>query len=119
MKIFISWSKPTSQAIAEALRDFLNNFFKSKTLSVYMSSSSIKPGEDWFDSIRSGIKGSEICLIIMTDENEYSRWIHFEGGAIAYNTKSLNIIPILFTTRDLEERSPLVDINTLNLEKIR
>lgn len=107
MKLFISWSKTTSREIALALKEFLVEFFNSKTLEVYLSASNIRPGENWFDSIRNGITGSEICIIVMTDENELSRWTHFEAGAIAFNTKSSNIIPLLATTRDIDETSPL------------
>lgn len=44
---------------------------------------------------------------MLTDENEYSRWIYFESGAIAFNGKSKNIIPILFSSRSIDETSPL------------
>ncbi|KSV63092.1 hypothetical protein N183_36240 [Sinorhizobium sp. Sb3] len=106
MKLFISWSKNTSKEIALTLKEFLSDFFRSKNLEIYLSTS-IQPGENWFDSIRDGIKDSEICIIVMTDENELSRWTHFEAGAIAFNTKSSNVIPLLVTSRDLDETSPL------------
>ena len=104
MKLFISWSKNTSKEIALTLKEFLSDFFRSKNLEIYLSTS-IQPGENWFDSIRDGIKDSEICIIVMTDENELSRWTHFEAGAIAFNTKSSNVIPLLVTSRDLDTQA--------------
>ena len=107
MKIFISWSKQTSHQIAMALRNFLNEFFKSRKLDIYLSSKEIDPGENWFDNIKAAISYSNLCIIVLTDENEFSRWIYFESGAIAFNTKSSNIIPFLATGRNIDENSPL------------
>lgn len=72
-----------------------------------MSAAKIEPGENWFDSIRDAIAGSSLCIIVLTDENELSRWIYFEAGAIAFNTKSSHIIPLLITSREVDRESPL------------
>lgn len=107
MRIFISWSKESSRSIALALQEFVSDFFRSRSLDFYVSATNILPGEGWLESIKSGIRESEMCILILTDENEFSRWAHFEAGAVAFNTKSTNVIPLLFTTRDMDSRSPL------------
>jgi hypothetical protein len=107
VKIFVSWSKDISHSVAVYLQVFLKDFFKSKSLDIYVSSERIVAGETWFDNIKEAIKESSLCIIVMTDENEYSRWVYFEAGAIAFNTKSTNIIPILLTADSLDGGSPL------------
>ncbi|MGI3166835.1 TIR domain-containing protein [Pseudooceanicola sp. 200-1SW] len=85
----------------------MSEFFKSRKLDFFVSAANIMPGEGWLDSIRHSIKESEICILILTDENEFSRWAHFEAGAVAFNTKSTNVVPLLFTSREMDNRSPL------------
>lgn len=107
MHIFVSWSKDTSRAAALYLREFIKEFFKSKTLDIYVSSDRIVAGENWFDNIKDAISKSSLCILILTDDNEFSRWIYFEAGAIAFNTKATNIIPLLLSSKQLDPGSPL------------
>lgn len=107
MNMFISWSKDTSKKLAFETKKFIEDFFESKSINIYLSSDQIDTGSYWFDDIRDAIESSNLCLIILTDENEFSRWIYFESGAIAFNGKSKNIIPFLFSSRALDPSSPL------------
>lgn len=107
MRIFISWSKQSSDPSLWLCRSLYQIFFQSRSLDFYVSATNILPGEGWLESIKSGIRDSEMCILVLTDENEFSRWAHFEAGAVAFNTKSTNVIPLLFTTRDMDNRSPL------------
>ncbi|HEY4308067.1 MAG TPA: toll/interleukin-1 receptor domain-containing protein [Pirellulales bacterium] len=108
MKIFISWSKDASKQAAIELKKFISEFFRSKSLDIFLSISEIQPGEAWFDKVREAIEGSSVCIIVLTDENELSRWLYFEAGAIAFNTESSkNIVPLLLNSREIDKSSPL------------
>ena len=61
MEIFISWSRPFSNAIAIELKEFINNVFAlpNKTTSlinVFVSSEDIEPGTDWDNKIHKELK---------------------------------------------------------------
>lgn len=107
MQIFFSWSKSSSRQVASVLEKYIHIFFRSRSLETFVSQSKIEPGDKWNEIIAEAIRESELCIIVFTTENEFSRWLHFESGAIAFNTKSANIIPFLFQGAALDSDSPL------------
>lgn len=78
--VFISWSGTASKAVAEALREWLPDFFQS--VDPFMSGEDIVAGDLWFDRIGRALRDSQFCIICVTPENLSSSWLHFEAGAI-------------------------------------
>lgn len=78
--VFISWSGTASKAVAEALREWLPDFFQS--VEPFMSGEDIVAGDLWFDRIGRALRDSQFCIICVTPENLGSSWLHFEAGAI-------------------------------------
>jgi hypothetical protein len=81
MKVFISWSGERSQALAQALRDWLPLVLHY--VEPWLSQSDIEPGERWASEVSKELEVSNFGIICVTKENTESPWILFEAGALA------------------------------------
>lgn len=108
MKIFISWSKESGNVVAVALKEFIQEVFgERQNLQVFVSSQDIYAGERWFDKIADEISKARVAIICLTKENENSKWLNFESGAIAFNKENAIICPFLADIDKLENENPL------------
>jgi hypothetical protein len=81
MKVFLSWSKPRSQEVASALRDWLPDVLQ--TSDPWMAAEDIQAGQRWGKEIESQLDTSAIGIICVTPENQAEPWLNFEAGAIS------------------------------------
>lgn len=81
MKLFISWSGPTSQSIANELRTWLPLILPS--LKLFITTGDIEKGAQWQGVIRSELEDSAYGLVILTEDNIASQWLAFEAGALS------------------------------------
>lgn len=98
MKVFISWSKGRSRAVAEALRDWLPDVIQ--TVEPWVSSEDIDAGKRWNTEIAQQLAETRFGIICVTPENQEAPWILFEAGALAKTIESTNVCPYLV---DLEK----------------
>jgi len=98
--IFLSWSGERSKEIAIIFDKFLSDIFGNK-VETWISTHSIKPGDNGAVKIDEGLLNSNFGIYFLTEENVESEWIHYELGAIhaaKYNAKNVKItIPYLLT----------------------
>lgn len=109
MKIFISWSKVRSNKVALLVKKLITDVFdnEKKQLDFFISSEDIYAGEDWFKRITAEIESSDLAIICLTRENKYSKWLDFESGAMAFNSKKAIVCPYLIDFGKLNEGNPL------------
>jgi hypothetical protein len=79
--IFISWSGPRSQHIAETLKTWLPTLLQSAK--PWMSESDIEKGTRGLDEIGKALAGIKIGITCLTPENLNASWILYEAGALA------------------------------------
>jgi hypothetical protein len=81
--------------IADKLKIFLLNAFP-ENLDVFVASDpdSITFSQDWFDTIKLGIRNCDFMIILCTPDSVIRPWINFEAGAATILGK--NIGPICF-----------------------
>ena len=79
MNVFISWSKPRSQAIAEFLRQWLKDLIPS--LDPWVSSEDLRKGKPWFGAVQDQLKEMKAAVVCVTPENLHEDWLLFEAGA--------------------------------------
>jgi hypothetical protein len=104
MKVFISWSGPVSQQIAEVLRDWLPLILQQ--VKPFITTSDIDKGAKWLGEISAELNSSNYGIVCLTSENVDSTWLAFEAGALS---KQLNgrVAPLLFDIGHAKVRAPL------------
>ena len=70
MEVFISWSGPRSEKVAEALRDWLPSVIQS--VEPFMSASDIEKGSRWSKDISMHLEKAQFGLICLTPDNSRS-----------------------------------------------
>lgn len=78
MKVFLSWSGERSQALAQALRDWLPLVLHFAE--PWLSHSDIEPGERCASEVSKELEASNFGIMCVTKENTASPWILFEAG---------------------------------------
>jgi hypothetical protein len=86
MKIFLSWSKPRSHAVAEALNDWLKRVIQAVKP---FYSPDIEKGANWSKELDTALEGTRFGIICLTPDNLDSTWIHYEAGALSKTPDAL------------------------------
>ncbi|MGD0923007.1 MAG: toll/interleukin-1 receptor domain-containing protein [Terriglobia bacterium] len=94
MKVFLSWSGPTSKALARALRDWLPMVIQA--VKPWMSERDIGPGERWGTEVAGELAEAKFGIICLTPDNLTEPWILFEAGALSKTLETTYVCPYLF-----------------------
>jgi hypothetical protein len=81
MRIFISWSKDYSKAVALAMSDWLKDVFPG--IETFVSDVDIRKGARWGNEIVAELNKCNFGLVCLTPDNLKEPWIHFESGALS------------------------------------
>jgi hypothetical protein len=115
MKVFISWSGERSQAIAQALRDWVPLVLHF--VEPWLSKSDINAGERWALEIAKELEANDCGIICITRENVDSPWILFESGALAKSMQQGRVIPLLFNIDFSDISGPLAQFQAKKIDK--
>lgn len=115
MKVFLSWSGKRSQAIAEALRDWLPKVIQA--VQPWLSAVDIERGARWSTDIASELAQTSFGVLCLTPENLDSSWIHFEAGALSKTLDKTYVCPYLFDMEPADLKGPLVQFNVAKANK--
>ncbi len=107
MKVFVSWSKPASRAVAQLFTDWLPKVIQ-ECRAPYFSVETDK-GDAWFQAITQNLQDSKIGVVFITRENLREEWIHFEAGAI-YAALDKRVFPILVGISKTDYDGPLSNL---------
>lgn len=94
MKVFISWSGKTSNAVAVLLKDWLPLVIQS--VDPYVSSEDIQSGSRWAAEVASELDQSAIGILCVTAANIDAPWLNFEAGALSKSIDRSRVVPFLF-----------------------
>jgi hypothetical protein len=91
MKVFISWSGPSSKQLALTLRQVIPDALQN--VEVWMSNVDIPAGERWAVTLASGLQESRFGILCLTPDNLMAPWLLFEAGALARSLQSGRVVP--------------------------
>jgi hypothetical protein len=80
MKVFLSWSGPMSQRIAEILRKYLPLMIND--ISPFLSRHDVESGTRWNLQLSQELRETEFGILCLTQNNLTSPWLLFEAGAL-------------------------------------
>lgn len=109
MNVFLSWSGPKSQAVAEEFNQWLQCVLQS--VQPWISTTSIESGSLWFDEISNSLSESGTGIVFVTQENKNSPWILFEAGALAKGLKLSRVCTFLTDLTPQDINNPLMHFN--------
>lgn len=113
MKLFISWSKDTSHAVALVLHDWLPLVVPSAD--PWVSSEDIAKGTRGRDAIVKELAGTGQGVICLTQENVREPWLNFEAGALSNHPSDPRVRTVLFDLKPSDVVGPLSDFQHTNL----
>jgi TIR domain len=116
MKVFLSWSGPTSKAIAEALRDWLP--FVIPDTETWMSDTDIDAGARWSFELAEQLADTAIGIICLTRDNLAAPWLQFEAGALSKTLDNSRVIPYLFNLTPANLAGPLTQFQAVTADKV-
>jgi len=105
MRVFLSWSKSISRAVATALHDWIPLVIQDAR--PFISSGDIEKGKRWSDVIGEELNKASYGIICVTKENLNEPWLHFEAGAISKALDKASVSPFLFNVDPSEVHGPL------------
>ncbi len=115
MRMFISWSGPTSQQVAEAIYDWFPSVLQVVT--PYISSEDIDKGSRWSIELARELESSSYGIICVTPDNMAAPWLNFEAGALSKALDSSRVSPFLFNVRKSELTGPLAQFQATSYER--
>ena len=108
MKVFISWSKPESRAIADLFRDWLPKVIQ-ECRDPFMSTETSK-GEAWFTSITGALEAAKVGVVFITGANQHEPWLNFESGALLTKLNKQKLYPVLVGLKKADYDGPLTNL---------
>lgn len=105
MKVFLAWSGPTSQKLAEFMHGWLPSVVQA--IEPFMSAEDIRAGQRWSSEIGARLAEVNFALLCLTPTNLNSQWIHFEAGAVSKNLEQGRVSGLLFDVSATQIQFPL------------
>lgn len=105
MKIFISWSGDRSQALADAIKDWLKPILHFAQ--PWLSTADIKSGDRWSIEIAKELQDTNFGILCVTSDNLNAPWLLFEAGALAKSIDEGRVIPLLLDIEKSDLSGPL------------
>jgi TIR domain len=105
VRVFLTWSGPTSKRVAATLREWLPRVIQSTV--PYMAEEDLGKGQKWFAEISSQLGQSDFGIVCLTPENLNEPWIHFEAGALGGKLDQARVTPFLVGLSPSDIAGPL------------
>lgn len=113
--LFISWSGKVSREIATALHEWLPTVVQ--VVNPFMSEKDIEAGQRGLDEIADNLKAIKVGVFCVTPDNQESRWLNFEAGALSRQLDESRVIPLLFGVERSQVKHPLGQFQAVELNK--
>lgn len=116
MKVFLSWSGPTSREVAFALHGWLP--YVIQVVRPFMSEDDIEKGRLWNEELERELKEASHGIICVTKENYEKPWINFEAGAVLKAMDDASeVFLFLFNVEPRAVQGPLKSFQSTSYEK--
>lgn len=113
-KVFIGWSGPRSNAVAEALVVWLPSVIQAAEPWL---SKGIEPGAAWFPEIGGKLQSAQYGVLCITPENATQPWVLFEAGALALAAGERKACPFLLDLPATALPGPLAQLQAVNADR--
>lgn len=113
MKVFVSWSKPLSHAVAELLQEWLPDVIQD--IETWVSTEDISKGARWNSEINSASNSTGQGIFCVTHVNLHEPWLNFEAGALAKSVGSSLARPLLVDLGPSDVTGPLAQFQATQL----
>lgn len=115
MKIFISWSGDRSQALANALKDWLKPILHFAQ--PWLSTADIQSGDRWGNEIAKELQDTNFGILCVTSDNLTAPWLLFEAGALAKSIDDGRVIPLLLDIEKSDLSGPLTQFQAEKVDE--
>lgn len=115
MKIFISWSGERSQALAQAVNDWLKPILHFAE--PWLSTSDIQSGDRWGNELAKRLQDTNFGILCVTSDNLNAPWLLFEAGALAKSIDDGRVIPLLLDLEKSDLSGPLTQFQAEKADK--
>ena len=105
MKVFLSWSGERSRQVAESLKSWLPDVIQE--VDPWVSTQDIAKGGRGVKEITHELAATDFGIVCITPENEASKWINFEAGALAKQFEIAHVVPFLIDMKIADLAGPL------------
>lgn len=115
MKLFISWSGKRSNAMAEALHEWIPLVLHY--VEPWLSQTDIEAGQRWAEQVAKELETSNFGLVCVTQENVASPWVLFEAGALAKSLQGSRVVPFLLDLEFRDITGPLAQFQAKKVDR--
>ena len=115
VKVFVSWSGPLSNKLADAFRTWLPAALQS--VEPYFTPADIEKGARWHTDISKELEESEIGVLFVTRNNIASQWLLYEAGALSKKLDKSKVCPIVFGIGQNDLPGPLRQFQATEFNK--
>jgi hypothetical protein len=115
MRVFLSWSGPTSKAVATALYELLPAMIQQAK--PWMSGESIQAGERWANEVEGELEKSNFGIVCLTPTNIREPWLNFESGALGKVASRSKVIPYLLGLEPTDVTGPLSQFQMMRADE--
>jgi hypothetical protein len=105
MKVFLSWSGESSQALAGILREWLALVFPD--VSFWISSRDIQAGQRWGNELDRELEATGFGILCLVPTNLLAPWLIFDAGALSKSVVSSRVVPYCLGLLPGEVQGPL------------
>ncbi len=113
--VFISWSGPSSKAVAEVLYEWLP--VALQTIKPFLSTEDLKKGGRWQNDLTVELAKDSFGILCLTPSNLTAPWILFEAGALSKSLGDGQVAPFLVGVKPSDLPPPLTQFNAVFAEK--
>jgi TIR domain len=115
MKIFISWSAERSQALAQAINEWLKPILHFAE--PWLSTTDIQSGDRWGNELAKQLQDTNFGILCVTSDNINAPWLLFEAGALAKSIDDGRVIPLLLDLEKSDLSGPLTQFQAEKADK--
>lgn len=115
MNLFISWSGPSSQRIAEELSRWIPTVVQA--VRPWMSSEDLRAGSRWLTDLAQQLDQADFGILCVTALNLEAPWLLFEAGALSKSLREGCVVPYLIDCHPSQVRGPLAQFQLVSADE--
>jgi hypothetical protein len=118
LRVFISWSLPLAEKVAEIFGDWLEGVIQD--VEAWVSTDDIEKGKWWNQEVIDALTSSSVGVVIMTPVNLARPWLNFEAGALTGAIKLAGgiVAPLLINVPGSSMTGPINGLQVTRFEEV-
>jgi TIR domain len=112
MRVFISWSGPVGERVAEAVKIWLRGVIQATR--PFASSQGIAAGARSMAVLAKELESADFGIVCVSKSTQHSPWINFEAGALAKSLSRGMVAPLLIDLNQEDLDGPLSQFQSVD-----